>query len=164
MSNDRVSREQETRAVEDVHELGFNPVDDASLLNTENMPPREGYVQRWVRTTINNEDDQSNLYRSINRGWKPRKADSVARGMFVPQVNYQGANVIGINGMILMERPIELHEKQKAYEDQLSNNQMRAVEANMHKVHERGSGLTKPEFTEHKSSVTTGRPAPVAPD
>ena len=72
MSNDRVSREQESRAAEDIHQDYDGSFDDEpSLLDTRNMPPREGFVQRWVRTTINNEDDQSNVYRSINRGWKP---------------------------------------------------------------------------------------------
>lgn len=163
MNNDRVSREQETRAAEDIHEVYDGDFDD-SLLSTKNMPPREGFVQRWVRTTIDNEDDQSNLFRSMNRGWKPRKADSVARGIMVPTTNYEGANIIGIRGMLLMERPQALHDKEMAHEKAIADNQMSSVKNDMHAVHESGSGMKRPEFVEQNSRVSTGRVAPVAPD
>lgn len=163
MSTDRVSRAQETRAAEDTHE-SYNDDFDDSLLSTKNMPPREGFVQRWVRTTINNEEDQSNLHRSLNRGWKPRKADSVPRGIHVPTTNYEGADIIGIRGMILMERPQMMHDKEMAHEKRIADNQMASVKNDMHSVHESGSGITRPEFAEQNSSVSTGRVAPVAPD
>lgn len=160
MSNDRVSRVQESRASENINVDSFG---DDSLLDTTNMPPREGFVQRWVRTTINNEDDQGNVFRSMNRGWKPRKADTVPNPM-VPTINYNDANVIGIRGMILMERPIELHEREVARENNISDNLMAGVKSNMHDVHTQGSGITRPEFTEQSSRVEKGRVAPVAPD
>lgn len=163
MSNDRVSRTQESRAAEVQEEIAYDFA-DTSLLSTKNMPPREGFVQRWVRTTIGNEDDQSNLYRSLNQGWMPRKANTVPRGTAVPTTKYEGADVIGIRGTILMERPIEIHEREVAFEKQNTQNQMASVTQNMHNVHVAGSGVTRPEFTEHKSRVSKGRVAPVAPD
>lgn len=159
MSNDRVSREQESRAAESM----ADDFGDDSLLDTTNMPPREGFVQRWVRTTINNEDDQGNVFRSMNRGWKPRKADSV-RAAGVPTINYEGANIIGIRGMILMERPQSMHDKEVAREKYISDNLMAGVKSTMHDVHQQGSGITRPEFTEQSSRVEKGRIAPVAPD
>jgi len=162
MSIENASREQNSRAAEEFHpeDEEFSP----ALLNTKHMPPREGMEQRWIRTTIQGEDDQSNVFRAVNQGWKPRKADTVTLGQFVPTINYQGANIIGIRGMILMERPVEMGEKQRAYYDRQADTQIAAVEQNMHKVREKGSGLTRPEFTERKSSVSRGKIAPVAPD
>lgn len=162
-NTDRTSRDQESRVAEE----RMNPADEfgtPSLLDAKNMPPREGFVQRWIRTSINNEDDQSNVYRSINQGWKPRLASSVPKGEFVPQVNYQGSDIVGIHGMILMERPADKHDRQQAYEKSIADNQMKAVTNDMHKVHKEGSGLTRPEFTEQNSRVSKGRIAPVAPD
>jgi len=164
-NTDRLSREQETRAADDVHEDYDGTFDDEpALLDTKSMPPREGFVQRWVRTTINSEDDQANVYRRMNQGWKPRLADTIPKGQYVPTVNYQGSNIIGIHGNILMERPIERHEKQQAREKNLADAQMNSVTNNMHNVHKAGSGITKPEFTEQSSRVERGRVAPVAPD
>ena len=80
------------------------------------------------------------------------------------QVNYQGSNIIGINGMILMERPELQQERQAAREKQLADNQMDSVTNDMHNVHKQGSGITRPEFTEQKSNVSRGRVAPVAGD
>jgi hypothetical protein len=162
-NNDRTSRDQESRVAEE----RVNPADEfgtPSLLDAKNMPPREGFVQRWIRTSINNEDDQSNVYRNINQGWKPRLASTVPKGEFVPQVKYQGSDIIGIHGMILMERPIETHKRQHSYEKRMADNQMSAVKNDMHKVHDSGSGLTRPEFIEQQSRVSKGRIAPVAPD
>lgn len=163
MTNENASREQQSRAAEEFHgdeNMEFDP----ALLNTKNMPAREGFVQRWVRTTIQGEDDTANVFRMVNLGWKPRLASSVALSEFVPTVHYQGADIIGIRGMILMERPVEMEAKQQDYYNRQANAQMASVEQNMHKVHEKGSGLTRPEFTERKSQVHRGRVAPVAPD
>jgi len=164
-NTDRLSREQETRVADDIHDdYGDSFDDEPALLDTKHMPPREGMVQRWVRTSINSEDDQANVYRRMNQGWKPRLADTVPKGQYVPTVNYQGSNIIGIHGNILMERPIERHAKQKRREENLANAQMESVTNSMHKVHEKGSGVTRPEFTEQRSSVDRGRVAPVADD
>lgn len=165
MTNDRNSRDQESRAADNVHDTHDDVYEDSpALLDASKMPPREGFVQRWVRTTINDEDDQSNVYRRINQGWKPRKASTVITSEFVPTIKYQGADIIGIHGNILMERPIELQERQERHERKLASDQMKAVTNDMHKVHDAGSGITRPEFTEQKSKVTKGRVAPVAPD
>jgi hypothetical protein len=63
-----------------------------------------------------------------------------------------------------MERPIETHKRQHSYEKRMADNQMSAVKNDMHKVHDSGSGLTRPEFIEQQSRVSKGRIAPVAPD
>ena len=162
----RTSRATTSRAAEDTHDtrdeledIDFSPAN----LDTRNIPPRDGYVQRWVRTKINNEDDQSNVYRSSNVGWKPRAADSVAKGALVPTVEFNGENIIGVHDTILMERPVAIDIRHKEYERKLAASQMQAVENDMLKVHDRSSGMGRPENMS-KSSVSTGRVAPVSPD
>jgi len=165
-SKSRTSRANTSRAAEETHEtrddledIDFSPAN----LDTKNIPPRDGMVQRWVRTKVGNESDQSNVYRSTNVGWKPRAADSVEKGTMVPTVEFNGENIIGLHDTILMERPISVDIKHKAYEKGLADNQMQAVENDMLKVHDRSSGMGRPENMS-RSSVSTGRVAPVTPD
>lgn len=150
------SRTQETRAAEEVHETYDDKWESPSLLDTHNIPAKDGFVQRWVRTKTKGEDDQNNVFRKINQGWKPRLLSSVPKGSFVPNIDFQGSDVIGIHGMILMERPKKQHEAQAAYNRKAADNQMLAVKQNMFKVHKEGDGITRPSMNS-KSDVSKGR-------
>jgi len=163
---DRTSRSGDSRAADEgkntrdaFEDIDFNPAN----LNTKDIPPREGYVQRWVRTSIGNESDQSNVYRNSNMGWKPRPADSVKKGALAPTIEFNGDNVIGLHDTILMERPEVIDKKHKEYERQQAAGQMQSVENDMLKVHDSSSGMGRPT-SQNRSSVSTGRVAPVTPD
>lgn len=142
----RKPREQERRASEPVHEEYPEYYEDDTLLSTDNIPAREGYVQRWVRTVLNGKEDQSNVFRKINKGWRPRLMSTVPKGQFVTKIDFNGTDVVGIHGMILMERPEALHERQQRAKQNLIDLQMRAVKENMYAVHDPSSGLTRPEM------------------
>lgn len=158
------SREQNSRD-SNTREVHNNSWEYRGVLDVKDVPARDGFSQRWVRVSDSSGDDQGNVHRRINQGWRPRQASTVTKGQYVPQINYQGADVIGIQGMILMERPTEQHESEMAYRKQLANNQMQAVETMLSDVHDPRSGLTRPQFEENLSDVKTGgRPAPVADD
>ena len=150
------SRTQETRAAEEVHETYTDKWESPALLDTHNIPAKEGFVQRWVRTKTKGDDDQNNVFRKINQGWKPRMLSSVPKGSFVPNIDFQGSDVIGIHGMILMERPAKQHEAQAKYNRQATENQMSAVKQNMFNVHEQGSGMSRPSMNA-KTNVSRGR-------
>jgi hypothetical protein len=157
MSNTaRSSREQETRAAEELHDAYSDSWEASGMLDTSNIPAREGYDQRWVRTKTRNEDDQSNVFKKINQGWRPRQADTVPKGQYIPQIEFNGSNVIGIHGNILMERPKAIGDKQRAFIRKQSEAQMRSVQENMFKVHTPGSGLVAPSMT-NDTRVTKGR-------
>lgn len=158
------SREQNSRDSNN-REARNNNWEYRGVLDATDIPARDNFAQRWVRVSDSTGDDQGNVHRRINQGWRPRQASTVVKGQYVPQINYQGADVIGIQGMILMERPVEQHESEMAYREQLADNQMRAVETMLSDVHDPRSGLTRPEFETNSSDVKTGgRPAPVADD
>ena len=153
--NDRSSREQESREAEPAHEAYADQWENPQILDTTNIPERPGYVQRWVRTKLRSEDDQTNVFKKINQGWKPRAMDSVPKGAYIPHIDFNGTDVIGIHGMILMERPIQQHERHAEHNRKTTQAQMAAVTHDVHKVHEIGSGLTRPEINV-RSSVSTG--------
>lgn len=151
------TRVQETREATPVHDE-FPQIDfeGSSLLDTRNIPPRPGFVQRWIRTKIRGEDDQSNVAMKMNYGWRPRLLDTIPKGIYVPKVDFNGINVVGIHGMILVERPAALHEKEAAYIRKQIDNQMAGVKNNMFNVHQEGHGFSRPSMQD-KSVVTKGR-------
>lgn len=170
MSTDttRPSRATDSRAAEELHESretdGLEDIDfSPANLDTKNIPPRDGYDQRWVRTKIGSEDDPKNIYRATNQGWVPRLADTVKSGRYVMQVDLNGENVIGLHDLVLMERPQEISDKYKAYEQKLADDQIKSAELDIHQVHSRNSGLTRPE-SRSNSSVSKGRTAPISSD
>ena len=158
MTAERASRTQETRAAEQVRENYGDVWESPALLDTKNIPAKPGFVQRWVRTKVNGQDDQNNVYRKINQGWKPRTLDSVPKGQFIPHIDFDGINVIGIHGMILMERPEEINNRHAAYNAKQAQNQMIAARENLFRVYSAGDGITRPTMN-NKSTVSTGRKA-----
>jgi hypothetical protein len=98
-----------------------------------------------------------------NMGWQPRKADSVSSKKLVPTIEFNGNNIIGVYDTILMERPEEISLKQKAYEQDRADGLINAAKHDVYSVHDKSSGLTKPEYNS-TSSVSRGRVAPVASD
>lgn len=149
------SRTQETREAETIHETYTDQWENPQILDTTHIPARPGFVQRWVRTLVRGDNDQTNVFKKINQGWNPRLASSVPKGAFIPHIDFNGTDVIGIHGMVLMERPVEKHEKHAEHNRQATQAQMNAVKYDVHKVHEIGSGLTRPEM-QNKSTVSRG--------
>ena len=150
------SREQETREAEAIHESYTDNWESPALLDTHNIRGAWRVVGRWAGGKVKGEDDQNNVFRKINQGWKPRLLSSVAKGKFVPNIDFQGTDVIGIHGMILMERPEKQHAAQAIHNQQATDDQMSAVKQNMFNVHEQGSGMSQPSM-KSKSSVSKGR-------
>lgn len=162
-ANERLSHEQESHGAEEIHERYNDQWEPKGVLDTESFPARPGFAQMWVRTKIGNEDDVANIGRRMNEGWRPRLKETVKAG-FVPTVMFEDSEVIGIRGMVLMERPLALHESQQAYIRKTADDMQRASDENMFAVHERGSGFGRP-VAERSTRVSTGRrPAHVADD
>lgn len=155
----RKPRTQELRVSEPVHEAYPEYFEDDYLLSTKSIPPRPGYVQRWVRTMLQGRDDYANVFKKQNKGWQPRLLSTVPEGQFVMKIDFQGIEVIGIHGMILMERPEALHERQKSAIRRQTNLQMEAVKNDMYKVHDPSSGLSRPEYHLTSSESIGRRPA-----
>lgn len=156
-SPERLSRTQEARAAEPVHEPYADIWEPSGLLNTDNMPPRAGYVQRWVRTHVHGLDDPSNVMRKFNERWRPRLADSVPAGAYVPTIDFRGSSVIGVQGCILMERRIEDHEAHRRHHRELIDAQIRAQRESLFKVHNpNDTGFGAPSLSV-QSRVERGR-------
>lgn len=158
----RNSRAQESRDAEQVREEHNDNWSQPGLLNAPEARP--GFVQRWVRTKLGGNDDQGNLIRKLNQGWRPRQAGSIPKGYAAPTTSYGDyGNVVGTHDMLLMERPVEIHQKYADSVKESTRNQERAVKANLNQVHKPGDGVTSPELNVQRH-VSTGRPVTVAED
>jgi hypothetical protein len=155
---ERKPREQMLRDSEPLHEEYPEYYDDDALLSTKNIPPRPGYVQRWIRTSVHGNEDQSNVFKRVNKGWKPRERSTVPKGQYVMHVDFEGLDVIGIRGMVLMERPQALHDRQRQSVQDATDLQMTAVKHDLYKMKERGANVS--EFTD-QTKVSRGRIATI---
>lgn len=83
-------------------------------------PPRDGYEQRWVRVRLGGNDDAQNFLKRTQQGWVPRPFDSVPQGFSVLKQTLDArfgdhGNVISNQDSVLMERPIAMGNKVRAY-------------------------------------------------
>lgn len=158
---ERQSRHQETHDAEDMHE-GYTEFDD-DLPEVLDAPTcRPGMTQRWVSTVAAGVADVRNMARKANEGWKPRRASTVPKGFHVPTMDHgQFKGTIGVEGMVLMERPLELHRRYAAKNAQKTTDLNMSVEQNLMTVHQPGAVLGKPTMN-GQSRVARGRPDPAS--
>lgn len=146
------TREAERREVDPVHVDEDAPwLRGASL----DMPPaRSGMEQRWIRVSVYGREDQSNWARKQREGWSPRKADTV--GNFpVPKID-QGKHVglIGIEGMILCERPKAMGERRRKHFAKETQRRTEAIQADLEKTNNQNRNPAfGPIQMAHKSEV-----------
>lgn len=158
------SRAQETRDAESIHEPVGNDAWVAPMM-TNAPEARPGYVQRWVRTSVLGTDDTSNIMRKHNEGWHPRSADTIPNGYFAPIVAHaRYGNVISNGDMILMERPVKTHERQKAFIEQMTKNQTAGIERYLSQAIPGGHGYSSGEVEKFDRKVSTGRRPKIADD
>lgn len=156
----RPTRAQEVRGP--IHDIQPTPWEEDGLLAAP--PARPGMVQRWVASTRAGQAATSNLMRKKNQGWRPRMADTAPKDMACPALELPGVgNVIAIEGMILMERPVAIHDKHMARVSEQTKAQARAIRENVLNGNQdmRGMGSASMEVSR---SVTRGRPVSIADD
>jgi hypothetical protein len=159
LKEERKTRTQESRAAESVHEEYSDNWEHKGLLDTTNIPAKQGFVQRWVRTLDKSGNaDKNNVFKKVNQGWRVRLKSDVEKGLYIPNIDFEGQDVIGIHGMILMERPEKQHLSHQRHLRQESDRQMQGVKQNLFNAHQQGSGFVQPGMTS-KTMVSKGRQA-----
>ena len=99
----------------------------------EAPPAPEGYVHRWIRTSMRNEEDTMNVHTKLREGWEPVRAEEY------PDYNYpvidegKHAGVIGQGGLMLCRIPAETAHERSEYYGIRTREQMTAVDQDMMK-------------------------------
>lgn len=158
----RKSRAQNESARDQVRDFDISALEMEETGPLPNIPPRPGYVQRWVRVSIRNESDARNLSTRSRRGWLPRAADTVDRAYHhMMSQNETMGGIIGTHDLVLMERPIEIHRRAEQIELKKRRDLELAVKTNLFREHNSiggsGSGFSAPK-DESTAYVERGAP------
>lgn len=160
---------RQTGPTHDVDDRDFVHDDDdddwQTVLRTKAPPERPGFAQRWVRLMTMGIEDIANVMKKRNEGWEPRKADSLPVGFFAPIVQHASFGNVIVNGdMILMERSLRMHEKQKRHGAKMASLQAGAIERYLSQNAPGGRGYGAAEVEKFERKVSTGRRPKIADD
>jgi|TARA_R100000353_G_scaffold128878_1_gene91490 hypothetical protein len=115
--------------------------------------PRPGYKQRWIATMVLGQETPTNVAKRLREGWQPRDPKTVKDAQHFPTIEHgKFAGYIGIEGMLLCEMPEEMVNERNMYYARMTENLMRSVEQDIHKVEQPGNPISK----SFKSEVTRG--------
>ena len=114
------SREKTTRA---------KPWRPPSLLDPPE--PATGYVYRWIRESMVGQDDKANMSKRIREGFEPVRAEEHPEFEAPTVEDGKHAGVIGVGGLILAKIPVETVEQRRQYYENMSADQINAVDHNL---------------------------------
>tara|TARA_R110000744_G_scaffold376811_1_gene491323 strand:- start:361 stop:819 length:459 start_codon:yes stop_codon:yes gene_type:complete len=144
---ERTPRSHETRT-EDVREQNDSWV-PSSILPTPD--PQDGWVFRWVRTSVLGQSDNPNVSQKFRDGWTPVRAEDHRELKIQPDINSQFKGNLEVGGLLLCKAPKEkMDARNKHYQD-LAQKQMESVDNNYMRENDPRMPLLRPE----KSTRTT---------
>ena len=114
---------------------------------------RPGMKQRWIATMVLGQETPTNVAKRLREGWQPRDPKTVKNVQHFPTIEHgKFAGCVGIEGMVLCEMPEEMVNERNDYYAKMTENLMRSVEQDMHKVEQPGNPIQK----SFKTEVTRG--------
>ena len=125
--------------------------------STLDAPPApEGFVHRWIRTSVMGFDDKKNLSARIREGFDLVRADEYPDFEAPTIQDGKHAGVIGVGGLVLARFPLESKSERDAYFKQKTSDQMDAVDNDMMREQHPSMPILKPD---RQSRVTFGAKA-----
>ena len=144
---DRSSRETQSRERTE-RKMEWNP---GSALDAPEPPL--GYKHRWIRESVMEFDDKTNVHKKRQEGWDLVRAEEYPD--YVGPVVDEGRNagVIGVGGLVLARIPVELADQRNQHYQGVTHQQMEAVDRDW--MHENNPAMPK-LAPQRKSSVSFG--------
>lgn len=115
--------------------------------------PVDGWVFRWIRTSIMGQFDPMNTSAKFREGWVPCKAEDHPEMQFYSDPNSRFKGNIEVGGLMLCKAPKEMVEQRKEWFDSQAQNQLAAVDNTLMKAND----ARMPLFNERRSEVSFGR-------
>ena len=119
-------------------------------------PAPEGFVHRWIRTSVMGFDDVKNLSARIREGFDLVRADEYPDFEAPTIQDGKHAGVIGVGGLVLARFPLESRKERQEYFQTKTSDQMDAVDNDMMREQHPSMPILKPE---RQSRVTFGAKA-----
>jgi hypothetical protein len=115
--------------------------------------PQEGWVFRWIRTSIMGQADPSNTSAKFREGWEPVKAEDQPKLMMQGDPNSRFKGNIEIGGLLLCKAPAELMKQRDDYYAMQAKAQIQSVDNNFMRLNDE----RMPLFNERKTTVSFGK-------
>ena len=129
MADERAPREPRTLETRE-NDTRDEPWEPASLL--PDPDPQDGWVFRWIRTSMVGSLDNTNVSKKFREGWEPVRAEDHPELQIMSDHNSEwGAKGgIEVGGLLLCKAPHEQVEKRRDYYKSHAESQMQAVDNN----------------------------------
>ena len=147
MAENRLARELENRESTQ-RKMAWKP--PQTLPEPE---PQDGWVFRWIRTSIMGVADPSNTSAKFREGWEPVKAEDQPKLMMQADPNSRFKGNIEIGGLLLCKAPKELMDQRDAYYAEQAKAQVQSVDNNFMRLNDE----RMPLFSEKKTTVSFGK-------
>lgn len=115
--------------------------------------PPIGFKHRWIRESVMEYDDKTNVHKKRQEGWELVRAEEYPD--YVGPVIDEGRNAgtIGVGGLVLARIPMELVNQRNKHFAQVASNQMEAVDRDWMREN---NALMPKLAPQRKSSVSFG--------
>ena len=147
MAENRLTRELESRETAQ-RKMTWTP--------PQTLPPPEpqdGWVFRWIRTSIMGQADPSNTSAKFREGWEPVKASEQPKLMMQADPNSRFKDNIEIGGLLLCKAPAEIMRQRDEYYAQQAKAQLQSVDNSFMKLNDE----RMPLFNEKRTTVSFGK-------
>ena len=116
--------------------------------------PQDGWVFRWVRTSILGQTDATHTSRMFREGWEPVKADDHPELMLTSDVGSKYQGNIEVGGLLLCKAPEGKMQSRSEHFQKMADNQMQSVDNNYLRENDPRMPLLEPE---RSTRTTFGR-------
>ena len=115
--------------------------------------PPIGFKHRWIRESVLEYDDKTNVHKKRQEGWDLVRAEEYPD--YVGPVVDEGRNagVIGVGGLVLARIPVELADQRNQHYQGVTHQQMEAVDRDWMRENNPAMPKLAPQ---RKSSVSFG--------
>ena len=131
-----------------------NVREDDSWVPSSILPvpdPQDGWVFRWIRTSVMGQSDNPNVSKKFRDGWIPVKSEDHPELHTLSDINSQFVGNIEQGGLLLCKAPKEKMDARNAHYQEIAKQQMESVDNNYMRENDPRMPLLRPE----KSTRTT---------
>jgi hypothetical protein len=114
--------------------------------------PQDGYVFRWIRTSLMGNADNVNVSKRFREGWEPVSAEDHPELMLTSDRNSEYKGNIEVGGLLLCKSTAENIAARRQYYDELAKKQVDSVDQS----YMRESDPRMPKLNENRTRVTFG--------
>ena len=151
-SAERTPREIESREASQRIQSWENPS------NLPNPTPQEGWVFRYIRTSLLGNADNPNVSRKLREGWQPCRLEDhpeLQIHMMDHNSEWSKKGNVEIGGQLLCKMPLEKAKARDEYFANLAQSQMESVDNTYFK--DQDSRMATKQVFERKSRTTVGK-------